>query len=68
MTTPTPTPILVGKIEAARLLCCCPNTIDAMRRRGELRAVRLSDNAKAGVRFRLADLEALVVKRLEGQP
>lgn len=57
-------PILLTKPEAARLLNICPNTLDALVRRGEIRCIKLSGNHKAGCRYSRAELEAWVAAKL----
>lgn len=49
-------PLLVDRREAARLLCCCPRTIDNIVKRGELATVPMG----RAVRFDVEDLKAWV--------
>jgi excisionase family DNA binding protein len=60
---PPPTPWLVCKAEAARLLGLSGRMIDKLVERGELSRVRLGD--RAGVRFDTTELRAFVESRRE---
>lgn len=54
-------PLLVDRLEAARLLSVSPGTIDNMRKRGELSSIKLG----ARRLYDLADLRALIEARKE---
>ena len=56
---PTPTPLLVDRREAARLLGVSPGTIDNLRTRGELPSVKIA----ARRLFDVADLRRFVEAR-----
>ena len=61
-TIATAAPLVVDRIEAARLLGVCPNTIDNLRRRGELPSLRLGTRRlyDAGDLRRLIDSRKVV--------
>jgi len=57
--------ILVDVRQACRLLCVSRRTLYDLIRRDGLPVVRLSSGPKAGLRFRLADLERWAAQRVE---
>ncbi|MFZ2874574.1 MAG: helix-turn-helix domain-containing protein [Phycisphaerales bacterium] len=58
-TTPTTAPLLVDRREAGRLLGVCGNTIDNLRRRGELPSVKIASRRL----FDVADLRRYIEAR-----
>lgn len=58
-TTTTPTPMLVDRREAGRLLGVSPGTIDNLRTRGELPSVKLLSRRL----FDIADLRRFIESR-----
>jgi excisionase family DNA binding protein len=56
--------ILLNVREACSALRISRRTLHELVRRGDLPAVRLSDARKAGLRFRLADLEQWAAQRV----
>jgi hypothetical protein len=54
-------PLLVDGLEAGRLLCVCRNTVDNLRRRGELPSIKV-----AGRRlYAVDDLRAYIARQRE---
>ena len=54
--SPPPAPLLIDRLEAARLLGVSPGTIDNLRKRGELPSLKLG----ARRLFDVADLQRLI--------
>ena len=56
--------ILIDSREACRLLCVSRRTLHTMVKRHGLPTVKLSSGPKAGLRFRVADLEQWAAQRV----
>lgn len=61
---PDPPPLLVSKLQAARLLGVSPGTVENLLRRGELASVKLG----ARRLYEVAELQRLIARSKRGAP